>query len=385
MQTSTASPLDAWRRQLLACSLAVFLMATATLVILTASSASATPGLQLPWPTGQTHYIWKGANGYNCGGHVGRDRYAIDFQLATGNAVSAVAAGIAHRGVDPTGYGNFIWVDHGGGVVSLYGHLSSFAVADNVSVTQGQVIGKAGSSGGTSTGAHLHFALRANATSWNNGDALLPEPMSDYSGFGQYGRCTGQSSPTYLSKPPIPPRGAVDTTVTVRADFNGDGRDDVLLVTPRGPTGLNFVPLLSNGSTAFGHGGLWFNTGSDYTLDQVRLASGDFDGDRKDDVLLVTPRGPSGLNFVPLLSNGTTTFSHGGLWFNTGSDYTIDQIKLASGDFNTDTRQDVLLVTPRGPTGLNFVPLLSNGSAFTHGGLWFNTGTDYTLDQIKLA
>jgi hypothetical protein len=30
-----------------------------------------------------------------------------------------------------------------------------------------------------------------------------------------------------------------------------------------------------------------------------------------------------------------------------------------------------------------FVPLLSNGSAFTHGGLWFNTGTDYTLDQIR--
>jgi hypothetical protein len=32
------------------------------------------------------------------------------------------------------------------------------------------------------------------------------------------------------------------------------------------------VPLLSNGSTAFGNGGLWFNTGSDYTLDQIKLA-----------------------------------------------------------------------------------------------------------------
>jgi hypothetical protein len=276
-------------------------------------------------------------------------------------------------------------VDHGGGVVSLYGHLSSFAVADNISVAQGQLIGAAGSSGGPSvTGPHLHFALRANATSWNNGDALLPEPMSDYSGFGQYGRCTGRSSPTYLSKPPIPPPGSVDTTVTVRADFNGDGRDDVLLVTPRGPSGLNMVPLLSNGS-AFTHGGLWFNTGTDYTLDQIRLASGDYNADRKDDVLLVTPRGSSGLNFVPLLSNGATAFGHGGLWFNTGTDYTLDQIKLAAGDFNTDARQDLLLVTPRGPSGLNFVPLLSNGSAFSHGGLWFNTGTDYTIDQVKLA
>ena len=34
---------------------------------------------------------------------------------------------------------------------------------------------------------------------------------------------------------------------------------------------------------------------------------------------------------------------------------------------------------------VNFVPLLRNGSAFTHGGLWFNTGADYSFDQIKLT
>jgi surface antigen len=94
-----------------------------------------------------------------------------------------------------------------------------------------------------------------------------------------------------------PPRRQSDSTVTVRADFNGDSRSDVVLVTPRGPSGLNFVPLLSNGSTDFTHGGLWFNTGSDYTLDQVKLAAGDFNGDNKSDVLLVTPRGPTGPSY----------------------------------------------------------------------------------------
>jgi hypothetical protein len=178
---------------------------------------------------------------------------------------------------------------------------------------------------------------------------------------------------------------ALDQIKLAAGDFNGDGRSDVLAVTPRGPLGLNFWPLLSNGS-AFTHGDLWYNTGTEIALDQAKLASGDFNGDNNSDVLLVTPRGPSGLNFVPLLSNGATAFSHGGLWFNTGSDYTLDQIKLAAGDFNADTRSDVLAVTPRGPSGLNFVPLLSNGStAFTHGGLWFNTGSDYTLDQIRLT
>ena len=39
-----------------------------------------------------------------------------------------------------------------------------------------------------------------------------------------------------------------------------------------------------------------------------------------------------------------------------------------------------------GATGLNFVPLLSNGSTgFTNGGAWFNTGTDYTIDTVKIG
>ena len=70
-----------------------------------------------------------------------------------------------------------------------------------------------------------------------------------------------------------------DGSIALRGDFNGDGRQDVLLVTPRGATGLNFVPLLSNGSTGFTNGGAWFNTGTDYTIDSVKLFGGDFNGD----------------------------------------------------------------------------------------------------------
>jgi hypothetical protein len=42
--------------------------------------AHASPLLQLPWPTGQTHNISAGY-GYDCGDHLGKDRYAIDFNL----------------------------------------------------------------------------------------------------------------------------------------------------------------------------------------------------------------------------------------------------------------------------------------------------------------
>ena len=74
----------------------------------------------------------------------------------------------------------------------------------------------------------------------------------------------------------------------------------------------------------------------------------------------------------------------GGLWYDTGMNYTLDQSKVFAGDFNRDGYTDLGLVTPRGATGLNFVPLLSNGSSFTSGGLWYDTGSSYSLDQSKI-
>ncbi len=63
------------------------------------------------------------------------------------------------------GYGNCIMIDHGNGIVSLYGHLNSRKVSEGDTVSQGQLIGLAGSTygpGGYSTGPHLHFEIRVN-------------------------------------------------------------------------------------------------------------------------------------------------------------------------------------------------------------------------------
>ena len=58
-----------------------------------------------------------------------------------------------------TGYGNYIVLDHGGGYMTLYGHLSSILVVKGEEVSQGSVIGGVGSTG-NSTGPHLHFEIR---------------------------------------------------------------------------------------------------------------------------------------------------------------------------------------------------------------------------------
>lgn len=64
------------------------------------------------------------------------------------------------------GYGNYVWLDHGSGKASIYGHLTSTAVSSGDKVKKGQVIGYVGSTG-YSTGPHLHFECRQDGFKYN--------------------------------------------------------------------------------------------------------------------------------------------------------------------------------------------------------------------------
>lgn len=69
------------------------------------------------------------------------------------------------------GYGNYVWIDHGKGKCTIYGHLTRAVVSQGSHVSKGQVIGYAGSTG-WSSGPHLHFECRINGTKY--------DPMSEF-------------------------------------------------------------------------------------------------------------------------------------------------------------------------------------------------------------
>ncbi|MBQ3076033.1 MAG: peptidoglycan DD-metalloendopeptidase family protein [Clostridia bacterium] len=86
----------------------------------------------------------------------------------------AIAAGTVVRKGYYSDWGNLIVVDHGGGYLSYYAHLDSFAVNYGQKVSQGQQVGKIGSTG-RSTGPHLHLVIYAPVGP--NGTSIRTDPM----------------------------------------------------------------------------------------------------------------------------------------------------------------------------------------------------------------
>ncbi|MCB0339166.1 MAG: M23 family metallopeptidase, partial [Bdellovibrionales bacterium] len=90
----------------------------------------------------------------------------LDLASVQHDDVLAAQSGIVQLAKDFGIYGEAVVIDHGLGVKSLYGHLSSIQVQVGQQVDQGQVIGQTGQTG-LAGGDHLHFEIRVRSTPVN--------------------------------------------------------------------------------------------------------------------------------------------------------------------------------------------------------------------------
>jgi murein DD-endopeptidase MepM/ murein hydrolase activator NlpD len=119
-------------------------------------------GGEFTWPVPSSSYITSSyGNRLHPTLKVWKFHTGIDIGASSGKDIVAAASGKVIFSGWYGGYGNFIMVDHGGGIVTCYGHASKLVSKKGDIVKRGQVIAKIGSTG-RSTGPHLHFEVRKN-------------------------------------------------------------------------------------------------------------------------------------------------------------------------------------------------------------------------------
>jgi murein DD-endopeptidase MepM/ murein hydrolase activator NlpD len=150
--------------------------------------------------------IWSSTNGVHKG---------MDFAMPIGSPVVATLGGVVSSIDAGADYGTSVVIDHGGGLQTVYGHLSQREVKVGDKVGTGQKIGKSGDTGNT-TGPHLHFEVRQGKN--NPVDPSVMPALGGLNPTEVYGANGGQGL-SYLFASVA--TGQVDTSKTSEGSYKG--------------------------------------------------------------------------------------------------------------------------------------------------------------------
>jgi murein DD-endopeptidase MepM/ murein hydrolase activator NlpD len=125
------------------------------------------------------HYTWQGQRSIDgrltstFAARWGTFHYGIDLAGPLGTPEYAAEDGVVLRAGAAHGFGQAIWILHGDGYVTVYGHMEKLLVEAGDYVDAGQTIALMGAEG-ESTGSHLHFEVHKNSDTY--GEQIDPLP-----------------------------------------------------------------------------------------------------------------------------------------------------------------------------------------------------------------
>jgi hypothetical protein len=130
----------------------------------------------------------------------------------------------------------------------------------------------------------------------------------------------------------------------VAGDFNGDGKSDIALLTRTGSTSSGLQLFYGTSTGLSSPVGVW---GNSWVWENLKPFAGDFNGDGKSDIMMLTRTGTSSSGLQLFYGTSTGLASPTGVW---GDSWVWENLKPVAGDFNGDGKADVAILTRTGTT-----------------------------------
>jgi N-acetylmuramoyl-L-alanine amidase/FG-GAP-like repeat len=173
---------------------------------------------------------------------------------------------------------------------------------------------------------------------------------------------------------PPPPSLVPSAGQRIKGDFNGDGREDVVIAYDYGNSSTALWVFTSAGTT-FNTPAVWWSTGQgNWDATRSQWVAGDFNGDGKTDVACLYDYGNSSSALWVFLSTGSG-FSAPATWWSTGpGNWDAQRSKIVAGDFNNDGKTDIAVAYNYGAGNTSLWTFLSSGVGFNAPGVWWSSG-----------
>lgn len=143
-----------------------------------AAPVQQTSQLQAPAPTtqalsGNLPVSGRRTSSFHEPNHNGHVHQGLDIAIPIGTPLAATGSGKVLRAGPATGFGFAVYIDHGNGLITIYGHISKPLVTVGQSVQKGTIIALSGNTG-QSSGPHVHYEVRKNGVAIDPDTAVLP-------------------------------------------------------------------------------------------------------------------------------------------------------------------------------------------------------------------